>query len=291
MITNLIKNFKLFKESTSEKCRDMDLGLKGKKVLITGASGGIGSAIARKFAEEGAIVILHYHKNRESAEKLAKEIGEKTFLVQADVSDEHQVKKMYEEIENKVGRIDILVCNHGIWPEEYVELADMDYERWKNTMRVDLDGVFLCIRGFLKQLKKYPEDYASIIIIGSTAAIFGEAGHADYSAAKAAITYGLTRSLKNEIVRIAKRGRVNAVCPGWTVTPMAEDALKDKKLVKRILKTIPLRKVAKPEDVANIVVFLASDKVAGHISGEIITVAGGMEGRVLFEDDEIETNF
>jgi len=266
----------------------MDLGLKGKVVLITGASGGIGSATAKLFAEEGAKVIIHYNKNRENAEKLAQEIGENAIIVQADLSDEEQVEKMYKEIDEKVGRIDILVCNHGIWPEEHVELVDMETERWRKTMQIDLDAVFFCIRGFLKQLKKYPGDYANIVIIGSTAAIFGEAGHADYSAAKAAITYGLTRSLKNEIVRIAKRGRVNAVCPGWTVTPMAEDALKDKKLVKRVLKTIPLRKVATPEDVAHAIVFLASDKASGHISGEIITVAGGMEGRVLFEDEEIE---
>ena len=266
----------------------MDLGLENKVVLITGASGGIGSATAKLFAQEGAKVIIHYNKNREAAEKLAKEIGENSYIVQADLTKEEEVEKMYREIEENIGRIDILVCNHGIWPEEHVELVDMDTKRWRKTMEVDLDAVFYCIRGFLQQLRKYPGEYANIIIIGSTAAVFGEAGHADYSAAKAAITYGLTRSLKNEIVKLAKKGRVNAVCPGWTITPMAEDALKDKKLVRRVLKTIPLRKVARPEDVAHIVVFLASDKAAGHISGEIITVAGGMEGRVLFEDEEIE---
>ncbi len=265
----------------------MDLELEGKTVLVTGASGGIGEAIVRLFAKERAKVIIHFNKNRENAEKLAREIGA-TLVVQADMTKEEEVVRMYREIKEKVGRIDILVCNHGIWPEEHVELVDMSYERWRKTMSVDLDGVFFCIREFLKQLREFPGDYGNIIIIGSTAAIFGEAGHADYSAAKAAITYGLTRSLKNEIVKIAKKGRVNAVCPGWTITPMAKDALKDKKLVKKVLKTIPLRKVAKPEDVAHIVVFLASDKAAGHISGEIITVAGGMEGRVLFDDNEIE---
>ena len=266
----------------------MDLGLKGKTVLITGASGGIGEATARVFAKEGAKVIIHYFRNEEKARKLASELNTETLVVGADLSDEKQVEEMFKEIEEKWGRIDILVCNHGIWPEEHVEIVNMDYSRWKHTLAVDLDGVFLCIRAFLRQLAKFPGEYANIIIVGSTAAIFGEAGHADYAAAKAAITYGLTRSLKNEIVSLARLGRVNAVCPGWTVTPMAEKHLKDEKLVKRILKTIPLRKVAQPEDIAYIIAFLASDKVSGHISGQIITVAGGMEGRVLFEDEEID---
>jgi len=266
----------------------LDLGLKGKTVLITGASGGIGEATARVFAKEGAKVIIHYFRNKEKARKLASELNTETLVVGADLSDEKQVEEMFKEIEEKWGRIDILVCNHGIWPEEHVEIVNMDYSRWKHTLAVDLDGVFLCIRAFLRQLAKFPGEYANIIIVGSTAAIFGEAGHADYAAAKAAITYGLTRSLKNEIVSLARLGRVNAVCPGWTVTPMAEKHLKDEKLVKRILKTIPLRKVAQPEDIAYIIAFLASDKVSGHISGQIITVAGGMEGRVLFEDEEID---
>ena len=266
----------------------MDLGLKGKTVLITGASGGIGGATARVFAKEGAKVIIHYFRNEEKARKLASELNTETLVVGADLSDEKQVEKMFKEIEEKWGRIDILVCNHGIWPEEHVEIVNMDYSRWRHTMAVDLDGVFFCIRAFLRQLAKFPGEYANIIIVGSTAAIFGEAGHADYAAAKAAITYGLTRSLKNEIVSLARLGRVNAVCPGWTVTPPTEKYLKDKKMLKRILKTIPLRKVAQPEDIAYIIAFLASDKVSGHISGQIITVAGGMEGRVLFEDEEID---
>ncbi|MGQ4833828.1 MAG: SDR family NAD(P)-dependent oxidoreductase [Candidatus Asgardarchaeia archaeon] len=268
----------------------MDLGLKGKTVLITGASGGIGSATAKVFAEEGAKVVIHYNKNKARAEELAASLRTEKLVVSADMTDEKQVHEMFNIINDKFGRIDILVCNHGIWPEEHVELVDMSFDRWKKTLAVDLDGVFLCIREFLKQLKKYPGDFANIVIIGSTAAIFGEAGHSDYSAAKAAITYGLTRSLKNEIVHLARYGRVNAICPGWTATPMAENALKDKKVVTHVLKTIPLRKVARPEEVARIIAVIASDKVSSHISGEIITVSGGMEGRVLFNDEEIDSS-
>ena len=266
----------------------MDLGLKNKTVLITGASGGIGAATAKVFAKEGARVIIHYNKNRENAEKLAKELNTETLIVSADMKNEEQVEQMYKTIKEKFGRIDILICNHGIWPKEDTPLVDMSYARWKNTLAIDLDGVFLCIRGFLRQLREFPGDNANIVIVGSTAAIFGEAGHSDYSAAKAAITYGLTRSLKNEIVSLARLGRVNTICPGWVVTPMSEDSLKDKKLVKRVLKTIPLRKIGKPEEIARIIAVIASDKVSSHISGQIITVAGGMEGRVLFDDNEID---
>ena len=99
---------------------------------------------------------------------------------------------------------------------------------------------------------------------------------------------GFMRSVKNEIVHVAPKGRINLLNPGWTVTPMAKDALKDTHAVKRILQTIPMRKVAGPEDIANTTVYLSSDLIAGHVTGQTITVAGGMEGRVLFERDEIE---
>jgi len=128
-----------------------------------------------------------------------------------------------------------------------------------------------------------------LTIIGSSAAVFGEENHSDYAAAKAAITYGLTRSLKNEIVRIAPKGRVNAVCPGWTQTPMAKAGLTDEVAVNRAMQTRAIPKVAQPEDVAPLVVFLASDTLAGQITGQIITVAGGMEGRVLHKMEELSS--
>ena len=118
-------------------------------------------------------------------------------------------------------------------------------------------------------------------MIGSTAGLFGEAGHADYAAAKSAIVHGLLLSLKNEIVRIAPLGRVNVVCPGWTESPMTRTTLTDPELVARVTRTMPLRKVAQPEDVARQVVVLASDELSGHVTGQVVTVAGGMEGRLL----------
>ena len=121
------------------------------------------------------------------------------------------------------------------------------------------------------------------MLVGSTAGRFGEAGHADYAAAKAAIQGGLLLSLKNEAARLGPRVRVNAVAPGWTASPMTRGLLEPDD-VRRITRTMPLRKVATPEDVAAQVVVLASERLSGHVTGELVTVAGGMEGRVLHAD-------
>jgi 3-oxoacyl-[acyl-carrier protein] reductase len=118
------------------------------------------------------------------------------------------------------------------------------------------------------------------VLVGSTAGIFGEAGDAEYAAAKSAINDGLAKTLKNEIVRIAPQGRVNVVAPGWTVTPLVAPSL-DQEAVERATRTYALRKVATPEDVARAIVWISSP-AAGHTSGEVLAVAGGMEGRVLW---------
>jgi 3-oxoacyl-[acyl-carrier protein] reductase len=127
--------------------------------------------------------------------------------------------------------------------------------------------------------------HGSLVLVGSTAGVFGEPGHADYAAAKSGILAGLLLSLKNEVVRISPRARVNAVAPGWTESPMTRGQL-DEDRVRRITMTMPLRKVATPEDVAHQVVVLASDALSGHVSGQVVLVAGGMEGRVLHETDD-----
>jgi 3-oxoacyl-[acyl-carrier protein] reductase len=119
------------------------------------------------------------------------------------------------------------------------------------------------------------------VLVGSTAGIFGEAGHADYAAAKSAVAYGLVLSMKNEIVRIAPAGRVNCVCPGWTKTPMARPEVDDPAVIDRVTRTMALRKIATPEDIARQVVVLSSDELSGHVSGQIVVVAGGMEGRTV----------
>jgi 3-oxoacyl-[acyl-carrier protein] reductase len=259
----------------------MKSGLSGQTHVITGASGGIGIATARAFAEEGANVVLHCHRNRRGAEELAKELPTETLVVAADVADEGDVDRMYREILARFPRIDGVVVNAGIWIADEVPLHRMSLDQWRRTMATDLTGAFLTCRGFLRHLAETPREEASLVLIASTAALFGEENHADYSAAKAALAYGLTRSLKNEIVRIAPRGRVNCVCPGWVMTPMAAASMEDPSAVDRVTATMSLRKIATPEDVAAAIVFLSSSKLAGHLSGTILPLAGGMEGRWL----------
>jgi 3-oxoacyl-[acyl-carrier protein] reductase len=134
----------------------------------------------------------------------------------------------------------------------------------------------------------------NVVLISSTAGVFGEAGHADYAAAKSALAGGLTRTLKNEIVRLAPHtadycgGRVNCVCPGWTVTPMTARQLRDETRVRRVTATMALPQIARVEDIANAVVFLASDVLARHLTGQTVVVAGGMEGRWLWQPDEVD---
>ena len=257
----------------------MDTDLAGRGVLITGAAGGIGSAVARAFSAEGALLALHYRSNAERAHALAREIG--GVALQADLTVEHEADALVPAAAEALGRLDVLVANAGRWPSDDVPLWDMSLERWRATMAINLDGVFLSCRAFLRHVATTGE--GNIVVIGSTAGLFGEAGHADYAAAKAALVHGLVKSLKNEIVRIAPRGRVNAVCPGWTATDMTRDVLADPFFTARITRTMALDKLGRAEDVARQVVVLASDRVSGHVTGEVITVAGGMEGRVLRE--------
>ena len=259
----------------------MDTGLAGKGVLVTGGAGGIGSAIVEEMAAEGVTVAVHYRSNRERAERLAAETG--GIALRADLTVEREADDLVPRAVEGLGRLDVLVANAGVWPSEDLALWDMSYDRWRNTMAADLDSVFLTCRGFLRHVKKTGS--GNIVIVSSTAGIFGEAGHSDYAAAKSALAFGLARSLKNEIVRIAPRGRVNVVCPGWTVTGMTRSTLEDPAEGERITRTMSLRKLGRAEDVARTVVMLASDRISGHVTGQIVTVAGGMEGRVVHDGE------
>ena len=259
----------------------MDTKLKDKVVCITGASGGIGRATAIAFAKEGARLILHYRRNRESAEELARTLDVPSLVAQADVSDEAEVDRLMGEALSSFGQVDALVVNAGIWIEKETPIHELSLAQWQQTIDADLTGAFLCCRAFMKHLADKPRKEASIVLVGSTAALFGEANHSDYSAAKAGVSYGLTRSLKNEIVQLAPGGRVNCVCPGWVDTPMAAGAMEDRDAVDRATSTMPLRKIATAEDVAAAVVFFSSSALSGHLSGSILPIAGGMEGRLL----------
>jgi 3-oxoacyl-[acyl-carrier protein] reductase len=266
----------------------MDTDLRDRVALVTGASGGIGAEIARAFAAEGARVVAHYRTGTDRARRLAEELGPRCVPVGADLTAEADVDRLFAEAERAAGPVDVLVANAGYWPPAAVPLEQMSLEQWNHTLATDLTSVFLCLRAFLRGIARHRLTDPAAVLIGSTAGIFGEAGHADYATAKAGLTFGLVRSLKNELCRLAPRGRVNVVCPGWTVTPMTEDFSNDPPSIVRALQTMPLRKVARGRDVAMAVLYLASSRLAGHVTGQILTVAGGMEGRVLYQPDEID---
>jgi 3-oxoacyl-[acyl-carrier protein] reductase len=256
----------------------MDTGLVGKRALVTGASGGIGAACARAFAAEGCRVALHYHRGRERVEAVAAELDE-VVVVQADLTREDDVERLFAEVRDMLGGIDACAAVAGVWPEEDVPAWELPLERWEATVQSNLTATFLTARGFLREVER--QGHGSLVLVGSTAGIFGEAGHSDYAAAKSAIVVGLLLSLKNEVVRVAPGARVNAVCPGWTFSPMTRSTLEDPAVLDRATRTMALRKAAEPEDIARQVVVLASDELAGHVTGQVVIVAGGMEGRLL----------
>jgi len=257
----------------------MDSGLAGKAVVVTGASGGIGAACAQAFAAEGARVLVHYHRGEERARSGAAGLGGAP-VAQADLTREDEVERLFAEARDALGQVDVCAHVAGMWPSEDVPVWDLELERWEETLRIDLTATFLVAREYLREVKRL--GHGSLVLVGSTAGVFGEAGHADYAAAKSAVTGGLLLSLKNEIVRIAPRGRVNAVAPGWTESPMTRGHV-DPERVRAVSRTMALRKVAQPDDVAAQVVVLASDVLSGHVSGQVLVVAGGMEGRVVHD--------
>ncbi|EJD05226.1 NAD-binding protein [Fomitiporia mediterranea MF3/22] len=266
----------------------MDLGLKDTRVLLTGANGGIGFVTVKLFLDQDADVVAHYNTSNSSLKELG---GVPNFsTVQADLTQESDVLKLFDTIGDK--SIQVLVVNHAIWPKQDAPIAQMSLEQWNKTVSTNLTGSFLVIREFLRRLDK-PEvsaatrDKAAIVIIGSTAGKVGEAGHGDYSATKSALMYGFLLTLKNEIVKIAPKGRVNCVAPGWVSTPMVQQTIANPAVVYQALATTPMKKIATPSDVAHQIVVLASPIVSGHVTGQIIMVEGGMEGRLLNKPEDL----
>jgi 3-oxoacyl-[acyl-carrier protein] reductase len=270
----------------------MNPELGGRVILITGASGGIGSAMARAFAQEGARLVLHYHTNRPAAERLARSLPTECLTFGADLVRESETRRLFAQAVRRFGRVDTLVANAGAWESRDVLLHQMSLRQWRHSLDNVLTSCFLSLREFLRLVAKQRRGNA--VVIASTAAVFGEAGHADYAAAKAAIAYGLTRTLKNEIARLAPHtaeycgGRVNCISPGWTVVQRTAPQLKNPAKVRRVTSTMALPRLARAEDVANAAVFLSSDTLARHLTGQNLVVAGGMEGRLLWDPEKID---
>ncbi len=271
----------------------MNLGLGGKTVLVTGASGGIGRATAVALAAEGAQVVLHANRQWDSARSWLKDQswGDRALVVRADVTDPGQVERAFAAAVDRFGPLHGCVVNAGIWPPEDKALVDMDDARVRQTLGVNLTGATWTSRAFLRSIRSTGPAEAgvgsSLVYTGSTAAKFGEKGHCDYAASKAGL-YGLMRSLKNEIVDIDPYGRVNVVDPGWTVTEMTAKGLDEPGVVEQVVRTMPVQQLARAQDIAMALVALLSPTLSRHVSGEIVTVAGGMEGRVLREAKDVD---
>lgn len=243
--------------------------LTGKVALVTGASRGIGSAIAKSLAREGAFVIVNYNGSKEKAEAVVSEIkaaGGDGVSLQCDVSDFTACGAMIENCIKEYGHIDILVNNAGITRDNLLmKMSEEDFDAVLNT---NLKGAFNTIRHMSRYFLK--QRAGSIINISSVSGVIGNAGQANYSASKAGVI-GLTKSVAREL---SKRGiTCNAVAPGFIETEMTEQMPESAK--EAVKQQIPLQRTGKVEDIAETVTFLASEK-ASYITGQVISVDGGM---------------
>lgn len=243
--------------------------LTGKVALVTGAGRGIGKAIALKLAKEGASIVVNYRSSEKEAKELVEEIINKGGLaeaVQGDVSYLEDAEKVIKFAAEKFGRLDILVNNAGITRDTL--LLRMKEEDFDKVLQVNLKGVFNCTKHASSIMLK--QKSGRIINISSVVGLIGNAGQANYAAAKAGII-GFTKSIAKEI---GGRGiTVNAIAPGFIATDMT-NVLSDK-VKEKLIEGIPLKKLGSPEDVANCAAFLASDS-ASYITGQVINVDGGM---------------
>ncbi len=235
-----------------------------KTALITGAGVGIGKGIALAMAQEGYDVVVA-DINKENCQQVSEEIekmGAKSLALECDVSNSEDVAKLFSEIQEKFGKLDVLVNNAGIYP--FVSFSEMQETDWNKVMDVNLKGIFLCSK---KALEIMPEG-GRIINISSIASLVGFPSLVHYCASKGGVN-GMVRALALELA--PKKITVNAVAPGAIETPGAQSPDEVKKQTEA---AIPLKRIGKPEDIANAVVFLASPK-SSYITGQVITVDGG----------------
>jgi 3-oxoacyl-[acyl-carrier protein] reductase len=251
------------------------LSLSGKVALITGGSRGIGAATVRLFATADAKVVFSYQKARAQAEALVQECGPAGCRALACYLDGAEAARgLVAEAVRQFGRLDVLVANHGVWPERDVAIERMSDEQWRSTLSINLDAVFGLVKYAVAQMKvqaRIGPAAGHIVLISSTSGQRGEAFHCDYSATKGALI-SMVKGLSTEL---ASAGiYVNAVAPGWVDTDMSAGALADPKSGEEIVREIPMGRVGKPEEIAAPVLFLCTPH-ASFITGEIFNVNGG----------------
>ncbi len=243
---------------------------KGKTVLITGSSRGIGRATAIAFAREGANIVVNYVKNKSAAEEVVAEIkglGASAIAIQADVADESDVRRMIDETVKQFGGIDVLINNAGIVFD--IPILEKTVEQWERTLRVNLIGTFLCIKYAVPQMKGRPG--ASILNISSTNGVDSLSPEsADYDTSKA----GVISLTKNFSQFLAPGIRVNSVAPGWVDTDINKGLPRD--FIKNETEKIALKRWGRPEDIAGAVLFLCSED-ASFITGTTLVVDGGYQ--------------
>ncbi len=250
------------------------LNLENKVVVITGGSRGIGRACVKFFAQAGCDIAFTYNKSKYEADRLIEELHNTNRKIKAyqcsldnDKEAEKQIINIVKDVIKEFGKIDILVNNAGIW--EYGEADKMSLENWNRTMTVNVTGTMLFTREVIPFMKN--QGGGKIIIITSTAGQRGEAFHSHYAASKGALI-SYVKSLSTELAPF--KILVNSVAPGWVDTEMCDPVFNDPDYKEQVRQSIPLKKIATPEDIAGPVLFLASD-LANHITGEILNVNGG----------------
>jgi glucose 1-dehydrogenase len=265
----------------NNKNHSMEISLKKQIAIVTGASSGIGTGIAKSLAAAGAIVVINHssENSKDEAESILNEIIEKGgegMVFKCDVSNEDEVKLMFEKTISKFGTVDILINNAGL--QKDAEFTEMTVEDWDKVMNVNLRGQFLCAREAIKEFLRRGIDLSKsvacgkIIHISSVHELIPWAGHVNYAASKGGVKL-LMQSLAQEYG--AKKIRVNSICPGAIKTPINKEAWGTEEALDDLLKLIPYDRIGQPEDVGNLAVFLASD-FSDYITGSSIFVDGGM---------------
>ena len=241
----------------------------GKTAVVTGASRGVGRAVALRLAEAGANVVVNYLSRGEEAAEVVEEcrkFGTDALAVQGDVSEWQAAQKISHEALEKFGRIDLLVLNAGIW--EGAPIEDMSEELWNRVLNTNLKAAWAMTKACVPAMKKQAS--GSIVLVSSTAGQRGEANYSNYAASKGG-QISFTKALASEL---CPRIRVNCVAPGWIETAMVRPVFKDESYKKSVINSIPLKRVATTDDVALSICFLLSDW-SRHITGEVLNINGG----------------